>query len=279
MRNCFKPSFLLLVLWNICFIIVPVLILSFFAITDQNNNFTLSNLLKIGSFWRIILRSALFATITTVICLIIAYPFAYFVFKTVKPSNQKLIIALVTLPMWTNLLLRTFAWMTLIEKNGLINKILMFLNLPTIKLINTPAAVILVMIYDFLPFMIIPIFSSINKISNNIMQASNDLGAGELQTLKRVIFPLSIKGVFYGIGTTFVLSCSSFIIPRMMSGGTTILIGDLIESQFLGSSYNPWLGSALALGLNAAIILMFLLILKLRKPKKGNLSNETAIFQ
>lgn len=279
MRSYFKPSFLLLATWNVCFIIAPVLVLSFFAITDQNNNLTLANLLKIGSFWRIILRSALFATITTVICLLVAYPFAYFVFKTVKPSNQKLIIALITLPMWTNLLLRTFAWMTLIEKNGLINKILMFLNLPTIKLINTPAAVILVMVYDFLPFMIIPIYNSINKISNNIIQASNDLGAGEFQTLKRIIFPLSIKGVFYGIGTTFVLSCSSFIIPRMMSGGTTILIGDLIESQFLGFSYNPWLGSALALGLNAAIILVFFMTLKLRKPRKGNLNNETAIFQ
>lgn len=277
MKN-FKLSHLPLILWTSMFTIAPELILGAFAFTNKTGQFTFENLIKINKYWHIFFRSIKFATLTTIVCLCIAYPFSYFVFKTVKSSSQKLIISLITLPTWTNLLLRTFAWMTLIEKNGLINKILKFLNIPELKLINTPAAVVIVMVYDFLPFMIIPIYSSMTKIDKNLIEASADLGANELQTLKKVIMPLSLKGVLQGIGLIFVLSCSTFIIPKMMSGGKIILIGDLIESQFMGPIYNPWLGSAFALSLNIIIVLIILLNKSVVQTKKGATQNDKKNF-
>lgn len=278
MKNL-KLSYSPLIIWTLLFTISPFLILILFAFTDKTNTFTLINVYKIGNYWHIILRSIIFATITTFLCLSIAYPFAYFLYTTLKQTNQKIIIALITLPTWTNLLLRTFAWMTLIEKNGIINKILRLLQIPTINLINTPIAVIIVMVYDFLPFMIIPIYNAMNKIDNNIVTASSDLGANEFQTFKKVIFPLSMKGIFQGTGLIFVLACSTFIIPKMMSGNMIILIGDLIESQFMGPVYNPWLGSAFALSLNLTIILIMTITKTLKHTnKKGNFRNEEKVF-
>ena len=165
------------------------------------------------------------------------------------------------------------------EKNGLINKFLKFCNFPELRLINTPIAVIIVMLYDFLPFMIIPIYNAMTKIDKNIITASTDLGANEMQTFKKIIIPLSIKGVFQGIGVVFVLACSTFVIPKMMSGGKVILMGDLIESQFMGPVYNPWLGSAIALTLNLTIILIILLTKTIKQNnKKGTTKNEKKIF-
>lgn len=278
MKNNFKINTVPLLIWATTFTIVPLVVLTLFAVTNKNGNLTPNNFLKIGTYSHIILKSIMFAAITTAVCLLISYPFAYFIFKNLKPANQKILLTLIVLPILTNMLLRTFAWMTLLEKNGLINKILRLLSLPTLRLINTPIAVILVMTYDFLPFMILPIYSSICQIKKNIINASHDLGANEFQTLRRIIVPLSIKGVLQGVGLVFVLSCSTFIVPRMISGGTIILIGDLIESHFMGPIYNPWLGSALALSLNAAIMLIVGVSSRLKTTKKGASKNETKIF-
>lgn len=267
-----------MLLWTASFTLVPLCVLCFFSVTNKNGGFTLTNFLKILDYQHIILRSIVYATLTTTFCLFVAYPFAYFIFKNLKQASQKFLIVLIILPTLLSMLLRTFAWMTLLEKNGLINKVLKLINLPPLKLINTPGAIILVMIYDFLPFMILPIYGSIRQINSNIIDASQDLGANELQTFRKVILPMSLKGVFQGIELVFVLSCSTFIVPRLMSGGTTILIGDLIESKFMGTTYNPWLGSALALGLNVIIIIIVALTGKLGADKKGVEKNEPKIF-
>ncbi len=274
----FKFSNLFIIAWSLMFTIAPLGILIFFSLTNSSSNFTIENFLQIKNYWQLILRSVVFSALTTLICLIIALPFAFYIYSSLKKSNQKLIIALITLPTWTNLLIRTFAWMTLIENNGLINKILKIFNLPKLQIINTPIAVILVMVYDFLPFMILPIYSAINKINKNILDASHDLGANEFQTFKQVVFPLSSKGIVQGISSVFMFSSSTFVIPRLMSGGTTILIGDLIESQFMGLIYNPWLGSALALGLNLFIIFMLTFTNKLTQSTQGASKHEAEIF-
>lgn len=277
MKNSFKTNTIFLSLWAAVSTLIPMVVLCVFSATNQTGNFTLNNFLKIGTYGHVILKSMLFAATTTIGCLLVSFPVAYIVFKNMKPSNQKILITLIMLPTLTNMILRTFAWMTLLEKNGLINKALKLLQLPPLKLINTPAAVILVMIYDFLPFMILPIYGSICQINRNIVDAGRDLGANELQTLCKIMVPLSFKGVLQGTSLVFVMSCSTFIVPRIMSGGTTILIGDLIESNFMGEVYNPCFGSTLALSLNVAI--MFIIVLgRLKKTKKGTLKNETKIF-
>ena len=154
-----------------------------------------------------------------------------------------------------NFLLRTYAWMSLLENNGLINKLLGLVNIGPFQMINTQGAVVLGMVYNYLPFMILPIYSIMTKIDNSIIEAAEDLGAGRLNVVSRILIPLSMPGVTTGIIMVFVPSISTFIISRMLGGGDTLLVGDLIEMQFLGNAYNPHLGSAMALVLMILVLL------------------------
>lgn len=216
--------------------------------------FTLSHIMEVSKYSTVLINSAWLALIATVICLFIAYPLAYMISR-MRESRQKLALMLVMLPMWMNFLLRTYAWMTLLEKNGLINKLFGLIGLGPFEMINTQGAVVLGMIYNYLPFMILPLYSVMTKIDSRTVEAAQDLGANGLQVLGRVIIPLSMPGVATGITQVFVPSISTFIISRMLGGGTNMLIGDLIDLQFLGNAYNPSLGAAISLVLMVFIIL------------------------
>ncbi len=258
-------------LWMVFFTVIPSLMIIWFAFTNEFFEFTLENILKISNHIEIIFRSILFALISTVICLAIGYPFAYFMTKLSK-SSQKLCLMLIMLPMWTNLLLRTYAWMTLLENNGLINNVLKLMSLEPIRMINTPYAVILGMTYDFLPFMIIPIYTTINKIDSSLIEAGNDLGANDFQTFRHIILPLSIPGIVSGISMVFVPATSTFIISQLLGGGSNVLIGDLIESQFMGSTYNPWFGSAMSFILMIIIVIIMAITNKFDKTETESLA-------
>ena len=253
MKNS-KIKFLPYGLWMVTFILLPLVLLVCYAFTNPSGDFTFDNIIRIGNYMDVFARSLLLAAIATAICLIIGYPFAYFLSRA-SSKKQKTIVMLIMIPMWTSLLLRTYAWMTLLENNGLINKFLEFVGLEPIRMINTSGAVVLGMVYDFLPFMILPIYTSMMKIDNSLLEASADLGAGMLQTIRRVIFPLSFSGVASGITMVFVPAASTFVISRLLGGGKNLLIGDLIESQFVGNVYNPYFGSALSL------LLMFVVLI------------------
>ncbi|MBQ8509859.1 MAG: ABC transporter permease [Clostridia bacterium] len=216
--------------------------------------FTVQNILDVSKYSSVLINSAWLALIATVICLVIAYPLAYMISRMFY-SRQKLALMLVMLPMWMNFLLRTYAWMTLLEKNGLINKFFGLFGIGPFDMINTQGAVVLGMVYNYLPFMILPLYSVMTKIDDRTIEAAQDLGANGLQVIWRVVVPLSMPGVATGITQVFVPSVSTFIISRMLGGGTNMLIGDLIDLQFLGNAYNPNLGAAISLVLMVFIFL------------------------
>ena len=163
-------------------------------------------------------------------------------------------IMLIVLPMWMNFLLRTYAWMSILENTGLLNRFLSFLGLPTLNIINTPTAVVIGMVYNFLPFMILPIYSVIVKIDRSLFEAAQDLGANSLSVFRKVVFPMSLPGVLSGIMMVFVPAVSTFVITQLLGGGMVMMLGDLIEMQFLGTAYNPQLGSAIALVMMLIVI-------------------------
>jgi len=169
---------------------------------------------------------------------------------------------LIMLPMWMNFLLRTYAWMSILENTGLLNRFLSLLGLPTVAIINTPGAIVIGMVYNFLPFMILPIYSVIVKIDRSLIEAAQDLGAGTVTVFRRVIFPLSLPGVFSGVTMVFVPAVSTFVISQLLGGGANMLLGDLIEMQFLGAAYNPHLGSAIALVMMVIVMICMWLMNK-----------------
>ncbi len=242
------------VLWMAVFIVVPLGLIAFFAFTTPDNRFTLENIMSVGQYSGVLVRSLWLALIATVVCLLIGYPLAYLISRA-KPRNQRLMLMLVMLPMWMNFLLRTYAWMTLLEKNGLINKFFGLFGLGPFEMINTQGAVVLGMVYNYLPFMILPLYSIMTKIDKSVIEAAQDLGAGAFGILYRVLIPLSMPGISTGITMVFVPSVSTFIISRMLGGGGNLLIGDLIDLQFLGNAYNPHLGAAISLVLMVIILL------------------------
>ncbi len=223
-------------------------------IIEEKTIFTLRNIMDVSNYMPVLLKSLWLAAIATVLCLIIAYPLAYIISRQ-SERNQKMMIMLVMLPMWMNFLLRTYAWMTLLERNGWINRILGMIGLGPFEMINTQGAVVLGMIYNYLPFMILPLYSIMTKIDNRTLEAARDLGANGFNVFARVILPLSLPGITSGITVVFVPAISTFIISRMLGGGTNLLIGDLIDLQFLGNAYNPHLGSAISLVLMVFILL------------------------
>ena len=242
------------ILWMAIFVIVPMMLVVFFSFTNASGNFTFENIIEAGKYSAVFLRSISLGAASTVISLIIGYPAAYFISKY-KYKYQSIFIMLLMIPMWTSFLLRTYAWMTLLEYNGLINKLLDFLGIQKLNMINTPGAVMLGMVYNFLPYMILPIYTVLTKIDKKVIEAAQDLGANRLKVFTKVIFPLSIPGIVSGVTMVFVPSVSTFIISKMLGGGSILVIGDLIEMQFLGNTYNPYLGSCISLILMIIIMI------------------------
>ncbi len=243
------------VVWSAIFIIVPLLMVAYYSFTDASGAFSLENITKIVeyNYLKIFGVSILYAFVATVITLLVSYPLAYFMTKT-KLSTQGTLMLLVMLPMWMNLLIRTYSLSNILERNGIINTLLDSIGLQKVQLINTPGAVILGMVYNFIPYMILPIYSSLSKLDHSLLEASSDLGGNGFTTLRRVILPLSMPGVVSGITMVFVPSVSTFYISQKLGGIRNELIGDVIEQQFkLNSNYN--LGASLSLVLMVMILI------------------------
>lgn len=241
--------------WMVIFILVPIIMVAFFAFTNEDGGFTIKHISDVGQYANIFVHSIWLALIATVICLVLAYPIA-FIISRMEKHRQGTMMMIVMLPMWMNFLLRTYAWMTLLGNNGIINHLLGMVGLGPYKLINTSGAVVLGMVYNYLPFMILPLYSVMAKIDKSVIEASRDLGCNSVNVLFRVIVPLSLPGITSGITMVFVPAISTFIISRMLGGGSNLLIGDLIEMQFLGNSYNPHLGAAISLVLMVIILVI-----------------------
>lgn len=242
-------------IWMAVFIVVPLLMVAYFAFTDEDGNFTLDYIANVGQYTNIFVRSIWLAVIATVICLVLAYPVS-FILSRMKKHHQGTMLMIVMLPMWMNFLLRTYAWMTLLGNNGIINNLLGMIGIGPLKLINTEGAVVLGMVYNYLPFMILPLYSVMVKIDKSLIEAASDLGCNPVTTLFRVVVPLSVPGIMSGVTMVFVPAISTFIISRMLGGGSNLLIGDLIEMQFLGNAYNPHLGAGISLVLMVIILLI-----------------------
>ncbi len=241
--------------WMIVFILVPLLMIAYFAFTTDGGAFTIKHVSDVGQYANIFVRSIWLSLIATAICLVVAYPVA-FILSRMEKHKQGTMLMIVMLPMWMNFLLRTYAWMTLLGNNGLINHLLGMIGLEPLKMINTSGAVVLGMVYNYLPFMILPLYSVMVKIDNSLFEAASDLGCNSASTLFRVVVPLSMPGITSGITMVFVPAISTFIISRMLGGGSNLLIGDLIEMQFLGNAYNPHLGAAISLVLMVIILVI-----------------------
>ena len=256
--------------WAVSFIIIPLLMILYYGLTDKSGNFTLMNLAQITTQENLkaLGLALLLSFVSTLICLILAYPLAMILSE--KNVNQTSFIVLIfILPMWMNFLLRTLAWQNLLEKNGVINMILHFFHLPDLTLINTPGAIILGMVYNFLPFMVLLIYNVLSKIDKDVIFAARDLGANSLQTFSKIILPLSVPGIISGITMVFVPSLTTFVISDLLGGSKILLIGNVIEQEFKqGSNWNT--GSGLSLVLMIFIIASMAMIAKYDKEGEGN---------
>ena len=232
--------------WMALFVVAPLVLVVVYALTTRDGAFTLDNFSSMLQYASVFGRSFLLAGIATVLCILLGYPMAYFLARE-RGRLRSMAMLLIMLPMWMNFLLRTYSWVFLLERNGFFNTLLSTIGLPKLDIINTEAAVVLGMVYNFLPFMVLPIFSVIVKIDPRVIEAAQDLGANSVQVFRRVIFPLSLPGVLSGVTMVLIPSVSTFVISRLLGGGKSLLLGDLIEMQFLGSAYNPHLGSAISL--------------------------------
>ena len=241
--------------WSVLFIIAPLIFVAYYAFTDKDGNFTPANFgaLATAEYAEIFLRSACFAFLATIICLIVAYPIAYYISRT-GPKTQKILMVLVMLPMWMNFLIRTYSWMAILEDTGLLNTALGYIGLGPYHMINTSGAVILGMVYNFLPYMVIPLYSVMIKIDNRLIEAAQDLGCNAAHTFRHVVLPLSKPGIVSGITMTFVPAVSTFVITKLLGGGKDMLIGDVIELLFMGSSKEYNIGAMLSLLLMVLMI-------------------------
>lgn len=257
--------------WAIAFIIIPLCMVIYYGITDKTGAFTLKNILSISTpeHVKALGLSLLLSFISTLICLILAYPLATILASTSK-NQHSFIVLIFILPMWMNFLLRTLAWQTLLEKTGVINNILSFLGLPSLNIINTPYAIILGMVYNFLPFMVLPIYNSLSKIDKNIINAARDLGANGLQTFTRITFPLSLPGVISGITMVFIPALTTFVISNLLGGSKILLIGNIIEQEFTQAS-NWHIGSGLSIVLMFFILISMIISALLDKDGEGTL--------
>ena len=264
------------VIWMALFTVIPIIMMVVYAFTqeivvdaetgEKAVRFTLDNFAQMGSYTVVFLRSFKLALVSTAVCLLIGYPVAYLMAKE-GPRFQKIAMALIMLPMWMNFLLRTYAWMSILENTGLLNRLfkaiglidlvnhIMGTNIQFFPMINTQGAVVLGMVYNYLPFMILPIYSVIVKLDNSLLEAAQDLGAGSSRIFRKVILPLSLPGVLSGITMVFVPAVSTFAISRLLGGNNLMLLGNLIEMQFVGTAYNPHLGSAISLVMMVVVVI------------------------
>ena len=254
------------VIWMALFVVAPIIMVVIYAFSASVGGFTLDNFAKMGTYTVVFTRSFKLALIATAICVLIGYPVSYKMSKE-GPRFQRLAMVLIMLPMWMNFLLRTYSWMAILENNGLLNQLFRKIGLIALynnifgtdisffRMINTQGAVVLGMVYNYLPFMILPIYSVIVKLDHSLIEAARDLGANSVQVFRRVILPLSLPGVLSGITMVFVPSVSTFAISKMLGGGTEMLLGDLIEQQYMGGAYNPYLGAAISLVMMVIVVI------------------------
>ena len=259
------------VVWMAIFVVAPIVIMVVYAFAGSEGGFTLDNFVQMGGYAAVFGRSFKLALIATAICLLLGYPVAYLLSREGERFRRTAMV-LIMLPMWMNFLLRTYSWMTILENNGLLNQLFQKIglislynhifgtNLEYFSMMNTQGAVVLGMVYNYLPFMVIPLYSIMTKIEPYTLEAAGDLGANPWNTFTRVVLPLSVPGITTGITMVFVPSVSTFIISRMLGGGSNMMVGDLIETQFLGNAYNPNLGSAISLVLMVFILLVMSLM-------------------
>ena len=271
----YKAALVPFSIWSFIFVLVPMLFVAYYAFTDQNFAFTTANITrffmatsKIGTdagtlrevhiyllvFW----RSVKLAAISTVVCLVLGYPMAY-VMARAKERTQKIMVTLVMIPMWMNFLIRTYAWMTILQDKGIFNGFLRMIGLDPIHIIGTETAVIIGMVYDYFPYMVLPLYSIICKIDNNLLEAARDLGCGGLSVLRRVVIPLSMPGIISGITMVLIPSISTFYISQKLGNGKFLLIGDVIEGQYVAN--NLHFAAAMAFVL-MVILLVFMAVIK-----------------
>lgn len=256
--------------WMALFVLIPIALVLYYAFTDASGSFTFANLGSIVTFGSTFWISIRLALISTVICLLLAYPLAFSISR-MKTNRQQTMIMLVMLPMWMNFLIRTYAWMTILEGNGLINTFLRWLGHPGFEMINTNGAIVLGMVYNFLPYMILPIYSVLTKIDKSTIEAAEDLGANKMQVFRRIVLPQSVPGLISGITMVFVPAVSTFIISKLLGGGKTNLIGDIIEMYFLGNAgeVNYNVGAALSLVLMILILVSMGIMNHFDKDESG----------
>ena len=250
------------IFWSVLFIVLPLIIVVYYAFTDDNGAFSFSNIASLPDYASIFGLSIELAVIATFVCLLIGYPLAYFIAKA-KPKNQTVLIMLLMAPMWINLLIRTYSIMAILDNGGILNTLLG----TSLKIVGTKGAVIFGMVYDFLPYMVLPIYTCISKIDKHMWEAASDLGCNGFQVITKVIFPLSLSGVISGITMVFVPSISTFYISQKLGGGTFELIGDTIERQFVSGALNT--GAAISLVMMILILISLGIMNKFRDDDGG----------
>lgn len=253
------------IIWSAIFIVIPLILVVFFSFTKEVDGgyvFSLENYKELMDpiYWKVFFRSIMLAGMSTLICLLVGYPVAYIISKA-HVSKRGTLILLFILPMWMNFLLRTYAWVAILGKNGLLNSFLGIFGVEPVSILYTNFAILLGMVYNFLPFMILPIFTSLSKMDNDLINAAHDLGANNLQVFSKVIFPLSLPGVVSGITMVFMPAVTTFAISRLLGGGKFMLIGDLIEQQF--TVVGDWnFGSSIAIFMMIVILISMAIMSK-----------------
>lgn len=253
------------IFWAILFIILPLIIVIYYAFTDENGAFSFDNILSLGDYIPIFVLSIELSVIATFVCLLVGYPMAYIMARS-KPEHQKIFVMLLMLPMWTNLLIRTYSIMAILDDGGLLNTLLN----ASMHIVGTKGAVIFGMVYDFLPYMVLPIYTCISKIDKHMWEAASDLGCNTFEVITKVIFPLSMSGVISGVTMVLVPSISTFYISQKLGGGTFELIGDTIERQFVTGAYN--VGGAISL------VMMILILISIGVMNRFSEEDEGGII-
>ncbi len=257
-------------LWSLIFILIPLGMVFYYGLTDRSGAFTLNNIISIttAEHAKALWLALLLSLIATVLCLLLSYPLAM-ILCNMGVNQHSFIVLIFILPMWMNFLLRTMAWQTLLEKTGVINSILNFLHLPALRIINTPYAIVLGMVYNFLPFMVLPIYNALSKIDRSIIHAAKDLGANNIQVFFKITLPLSVPGIISGITMVFIPALTTFVISKLLGGSKVLLIGNVIEEEFTQAS-NWHLGSGLSIVLMLFIIVNMVLSAIFDKDGEGS---------
>lgn len=270
-RSSFKNTLMAgpYIVWITAFIVIPLLFVFYYGFTDSRGQFTFDNISAIAQreYYNALILSVILAVICTLVCLLIAYPLAL-ILKSMHMKKNSFIVFVFIMPMWMNFLLRTYAWQAILDINGVLDHVISYLHLPYFNIINTPQAIVLGMVYDFLPFMVLPIYNVLAKIDDNTINAARDLGADYFQTLRKVIIPLSFPGIASGIIMVFVPALTTFVISDILGGGKLLLIGNLVENKVKADNLN--LGAGLSLILMIFIVLNMLFNAKYDKSEGGN---------